>query len=204
MQFQKIALLKLLALAFFTLFFSFSTQLFASPSVPQKQADTPKDMPIRVNISGGSTVCYIPQFSLGSKNSSYLGLLNCSLPEAKPARYDVFGRLSFNINNTSLCITAPESVAESKRESDYLYLSPCVLNDKKQRWKIKNGSFWSLDDFYSIKDDGDYLYAVWFKDNEFKTHTLDKSMRQYLCNNGKILYFKFIKQYIYKRLYKNY
>ncbi|MDE7174377.1 MAG: DUF1561 domain-containing protein, partial [Helicobacter sp.] len=153
---------------------------FLLPSnVPQKRADAPKDMPIRIQTHDKYSLCYTAQFSLGAEHYSYLGILNCSVPEAKPARYDVFGRLAFHINKTWVCITAPSSVAESKLEWDYLYLSPCVLNDTRQQWKIKNGSFWSLDDFYSIKDDGSYLYAVWFKDTHFQTHTLDSSMRQW-------------------------
>ncbi|MDE7255796.1 MAG: DUF1561 domain-containing protein, partial [Helicobacter sp.] len=153
---------------------------FLLPSnVPQKRADAPKDMPIRIQTHDRYSLCYTAQFSLGAEHYSYLGILNCSVPEAKPARYDVFGRLAFHINKTWVCITAPSSVAESKLEWDYLYLSPCVLNDTRQQWKIKNGSFWSLDDFYSIKDDGSYLYAVWFKDTHFQAHTLDSSMRQW-------------------------
>lgn len=148
-------------------------------SVPQKLADAPKDKPIRIQTNSAVPLCYIPQFSLGAEHNSYLGILNCAVPEAKPARYDVFGRLAFNINKTWVCITAPSSVADSKREWDYLFLSPCVINDTKQQWKIKDGSFWSLDDFYSIKDDGDYLYAVWFKDTHFNKHTLDSSMQDW-------------------------
>lgn len=150
-----------------------------SPSSSAKLADKPKDRAIKIITHDKYELCYIPTFSIGAEHYSYVGILNCALSEAKSARYDVFSRLAYNISNTWLCITAPSSVQTGLREYDYVQLSPCVINDNKQQWKLKNGSFYSLDESYMIKDDGSYLYAVWSKDKEFHTHTLHDSMQSW-------------------------
>ncbi|WP_288644700.1 DUF1561 family protein [uncultured Helicobacter sp.] len=122
--------------------------------------DMPKDSPIAVHIGGNKKVCYIPQFSVGTPYGSYIGLLNCSLSEAKSARYDILNRLAYYINNMWVCITAPNSIVIYKGDKDYVYLSPCVINDAKQQWKIRDGVFYSLDESYSLKDDGNYVYVL--------------------------------------------
>lgn len=152
-----------------------------SPQV-QKLAQTPKDTPIKITTQDNYTLCYIPTFSAGSAYGSYIGILNCADSNARSARYDVFGRLAYNINDTWLCITAPDSVAVQRRGKDYLYLSPCVINLKSQQWKIKEGVFYSSDESYSIKDDGSFLYAVNRLEGGLYTHK-DGQERYFLTNN---------------------
>lgn len=154
-----------------------STSNFTGPV--QKLADTPKDRPIRVKTSTGYELCYIPTFSIGEQNYSYIGMLNCSVHGVIPARYDVFGRLAYSISDTWLCITAPEEVALKRRGSDYLYLYPCVINMKNQQWKLKDGVFYSHDESYSIKDDGYYLYAANDLASGLSSHTLHPSMQEW-------------------------
>ncbi|WP_143464029.1 DUF1561 family protein, partial [Leptospira kirschneri] len=72
-------------------------------SIIQKPTDSPKDKPIKVNVSGGGTFCYGPTFSGGE---SYIIIEQCWQMHVKNARYDVFQRISYNVNNTWLCITA--------------------------------------------------------------------------------------------------
>lgn len=122
----------------------------SAQSPRQVSPDAPKDTPIAVRVQGNAKWCYAPQFSASAQNYSYLALISCSRGEALNARYDVLSRLAYKINNTWVCITAPTSVYRSEREVDMLYLSPCVVNDERQQWKIKNGQFWSYDDRYSI------------------------------------------------------
>ena len=151
----------------------------SAQSPRQVSPDTPKDTPIAVRVQGNAKWCYAPQFSASAQNYSYLALISCSRGEALNARYDVLSRLAYKINNTWICITAPTSVYRSEREVDMLYLSPCVVNDERQQWKIKNGQFWSYDDRYSIKDDGDFLYAAWLGDESYNEHILDSAMREW-------------------------
>lgn len=159
-----------------TAFAQSSSQI--SPQV-QKLAQTPKDTPIKITTQDNYTLCYIPTFSAGSAYGSYIGILNCADSNARSARYDVFGRLAYNINDTWLCITAPDSVAVQRRGKDYLYLSPCVINLKSQQWKIKEGVFYSSDESYSIKDDGSFLYAVNRLEGGLYTHKLHPSMQEW-------------------------
>lgn len=150
---------------------------FATPV--QKRAQPPKDRPIQIVTKSGYTLCYIPTFSIGAAYSSYVGILNCSVQGAIPARYDVFGRIGFEINKTWICITAPESVAEGAVDKDYLYLSPCAINLKTQQWKLKDNMFYSHDEFYSIKDDGSYLYAAHKFAKGPEDHKLHPSMQEW-------------------------
>ncbi len=151
-----------------------------NPTTPrQVPPDSPKDTQIAVRVQGNAKWCYAPQFSASAQNYSYMALISCSRDEALKARYDVLSRLAYYINNTWVCITAPGSVYSSLREADMLYLSPCVINDERQQWKIKNGQFWSVDERYSIKDDGDFLYAAWAFDEKYNEHTLDSSMLEW-------------------------
>lgn len=157
-----------------------SAQAYSDPSTPvQKRAQPPKDRPIQIITKGGSTLCYIPTFSIGAEHSSYVGILNCAVQGAIPARYDVFGRIGFEINRTWLCITAPDSVAQGARDQDYLYLSPCAINLKTQQWKLKDNMFYSHDEFYSIKDDGSYLYAAHTFAKGPEEHKLHPSMQEW-------------------------
>ncbi|EPG51109.1 hypothetical protein LEP1GSC049_1750 [Leptospira kirschneri serovar Cynopteri str. 3522 CT] len=75
-------------------------------SIAQKPTDQPKDKPINIVTHDGKTYCYSPVFT---KGEGYVWIEKCGDKTAK-ARYDVFQRISYNINNTWLCITAPETV----------------------------------------------------------------------------------------------
>ena len=174
-------MLRYLFLFFACIVFINANNLKENPpiSVVQKLTDKPKDRQIKINTNSGNTLCYIPTFSVGAIRNSYIGILNCSLKEALPARFDVFGRIGFFINQTWLCITAPEEVSIYHREEGYLYLYPCVLNKSSQRWKIKDNRFFSIDESYQIQDDGSYLYATW-KLGKYFNHTLDKSMQEWI------------------------
>ena len=147
-----------------------------SPSIPQKLSDLPKDSIIKVLDENGQIRCYMPDV-----RSIYAVIGTCRTSWAKPARYDVFGRIAYNIYDTWLCLTAPESVAQTKRkDKDYLTLKPCVINDKKQRWKVKDDLFYALDESYMIKDDGAYLYAANVRDKSLKTSKIHASMSEWL------------------------
>lgn len=155
--------------------------LMSSNATPaQHLADKPKDKPLRIVTSSGDNLCYIPTFSAGAAHSSYIGILNCAVEEAYAARYDVFGRIAFNINDNWLCLTAPYAVAiEKTKDKDYLYLSPCVINADLQQWVIKDGVFYSHDGTYSIKDDGSYLYAAHQFAGGLSEHKLHSSMNEW-------------------------
>lgn len=143
---------------------------------PQKLADSPKDSIIKVLDERGEMRCYMPDV-----RSVYAVIGTCRTSWAKPARYDVFGRIAYNIDDTWLCLTAPKEVAQTKRKSkDYLTLKPCVINDKKQRWKLKDDLFYALDESYVIKDDGAYLYAASVRDTSLKLSTIHASMSEWL------------------------
>ena len=144
--------------------------------IPQKLADSPKDSIIKVLDESGETRCYMPDV-----RSVYAVIGTCRTSWAKPARYDVFGRIAYNIENTWLCLSAPESVAQTKRVSkDYLTLKPCVINDKKQQWKVKDDLFYALDESYVIKDDSAYLYAANARETSLKTSKIHASMSEWL------------------------
>ena len=147
-----------------------------SPSIPQKLADSPKDSIIKVLDENGQIRCYMPDV-----RSVYVVIGTCRTSWAKPTRYDVFGRIAYNIEDTWLCLTAPESVVQTKRkDKDYLTLKPCAINDKKQRWKLKDDLFYGLDESYVIKDDGAYLYAANMRDTSLKLSKIHASMSEWL------------------------
>lgn len=143
---------------------------------PQKLADTPKDEIIKVIDGTKRLRCYMPDV-----RNNYVLIGTCRTSWAKTARYDVFGRIAYSINDTWFCLSAPESVAQSKSASkDYVRLKPCVINDTKQQWKVKDDLFYSVDESYFIKDDGSYLYAVSVLDKGLYTSKIDKSMKSWL------------------------
>lgn len=147
-----------------------------SPPTPQKLADSPKDSIIKVLDENGQIRCYMPDV-----RSVYVVIGTCRTSWAKPARYDVFGRIAYNIEDTWLCLSAPESVVQTKRkDKDYLTLKPCVINDKKQRWKLKDDLFYALDENYVIKDDSAYLYVASVRDTSLKLSKIDASMSEWL------------------------
>ena len=149
--------------------------LCAEPFSPkQTLAQTPRDTPIRVLTQDSCSLCYSPTFSGGT---SYIALSSCQ--GAMQARYDVFSRLAYYINDTWLCITAPDSVVERKRDKDYVHLSPCAINLPSQQWQLKDNRFYSLDGIYSIQDDGGYLYAAHIFAGGLYTHKLASSMQKW-------------------------
>ncbi|EKO61001.1 PF07598 family protein [Leptospira kirschneri str. H2] len=141
-------------------------------SVIQKPTDPPKDKPIKVNVSDGGTFCYGPTFSGGE---SYIIIEQCWEMHVKNARYDVFQRISYNVNNTWLCITAPETVIHAEKTWDYVHLRPCTINDPLQRWIVKENSFWTADGNYRLKDTNWYGYISRNSKDNYN-HTLDSSM----------------------------
>lgn len=149
--------------------------LYATPFSPkQTLAQTPQDTPIRVLTQDNRTLCYAPTFSGGT---SYIALSSCQ--GAMQARYDVFSRLAYYIKDTWLCITAPDSVVERRRDKDYVHLAPCAINLPSQQWQLKDNRFYSLDGIYSIQDDGGYLYAAHIFAGGLYTHKLESSMQKW-------------------------
>lgn len=144
---------------------------FASPA-KQQLAHTPKDTKIQITTHDNQTYCYTPSFG---KAEGYIYLDHCS--RAKPARYDVFHRVAWNVNNIWLCMTAPESVIKSKKGSGNLLLRPCVLNDKNQQWLIKDGAFYTMDLAFRVQDYQWYVH-INAKQKAYN-HTL-KDMQQWI------------------------
>lgn len=102
---------------------------------------------------------------------------------AKPARYDVFERIGFYINNTLLCLSAPSKVTgyddEVSESWNYLKLRPCAINDKNQRWAIKDNTIYSADSRFKV------VHTKWYtaiaKDTKgFYTHRLTDSMNEWI------------------------
>ncbi|PAF43467.1 hypothetical protein BKH45_01790 [Helicobacter sp. 11S03491-1] len=144
-------------------------------SIIQKPTDKPKDKAIMLNSSGVKT-CYIPIFQ---PNGGFVEILNCDDPRAIPARYDVFQRISYHINDVWVCLSAPTNVTDGTTQWDYIYLSPCAINTPNQRWIIKDNAFWTADGKYRIKSTT-WLYLT--KDSADKhDHTLDDSMKEWLA-----------------------
>ena len=149
--------------------------LYATPFSPkQTLAQKPQDTPIRVLTQDNRTLCYVPTFSGGT---SYIALSSCQA--APQARFDVFSHLAYRINDTWLCITAPDLVVERRRDKDYVHLSPCAINLPSQQWQLKDNRFYSLDGIYSLQDDGSYLYAAHTFAGGLYTHTLEHSMQKW-------------------------
>ncbi|MGE8822762.1 DUF1561 domain-containing protein [Leptospira interrogans] len=145
-------------------------------SVIQKPTDPPKDKPIKVIVSDGGKFCYGPNFSGGE---SYIIIEQCWQMHVMNARYDVFQRISYNINNTWLCITAPEKVIKAEKNWGYVHLRPCTINDPLQRWTIKDNSFWTADGFYRLKNYNWYGYISRNSGDRYN-HTLDPSMNDWI------------------------
>ncbi|UOG33249.1 DUF1561 domain-containing protein [Leptospira noguchii] len=143
----------------------------ANNSIVQKPTDPPKDKPIKVVVSNKGTYCYSPVFT---KGEGYVWIDNCTDKTAK-ARYDVFQRISYYINDTWLCITAPWSVIHGEEPWDYVNLRPCTINDPQQRWIVKENSFWTADGRYRLKDTNWYGYISRNSGDKYN-HTLDSSM----------------------------
>ncbi|KEG18492.1 DUF1561 family protein [Bartonella bacilliformis] len=153
--------MKLTSLLFFcSLLLTLQTSISAPiPHQIQPPTDNPHDEAIRVKVHTKYEYCYTPTFVNGE---SYIYLNNCSASSALPARYDVLQRVSWNVNNVWLCMTAPSSVTgidgKSTADWDYLLLRPCVINDANQRWIITGNAFHTADGRFRVKDYKWYLY----------------------------------------------
>ncbi|MDI7164183.1 DUF1561 domain-containing protein [Leptospira santarosai] len=142
-----------------------------SSSIVQKPTDQPKDQPIKVVLHTGKEYCYSPVFS---KGEGYVWIDKCGNQTAK-ARYDVFQRISYYINKTWLCVTAPESVVKGNADWGYVNLRPCTINNPLQRWIVKDRVFWTADAKYQLKDVDWYAY-ISRKSKANYGHALDSSM----------------------------
>ncbi|MBE8175257.1 DUF1561 family protein, partial [Leptospira borgpetersenii] len=91
----------------------------------------------------------------------------------------VFQRISYYVENTWLCITAPESVVQGEINWDYVNLRPCTINDPLQRWIVKENAFWTADERYRLKDVGWYAY-ISKTSSDYYNHTLDSSMNNWV------------------------
>ncbi|EPG56107.1 DUF1561 domain-containing protein [Leptospira borgpetersenii] len=151
-----------------------------SRSIPgpiiQKPTDTPQDRAIKIVLHDGGKFCYAPVFSGGE---SYIRILQCWEQGVSNARYDVFQRISYYVENTWLCITAPESVVQGRVNWDYVNLRPCTINDSLQRWIVKENAFWTADERYRLKDVGWYAY-ISKTSSDYYNHTLDSSMNNWV------------------------
>lgn len=151
--------------------------------IKQQLADEPQDRAITIIAQNKAKLCYSPTFN--HRGESYIYLDSCSSENVIPARYDVFQRLAYKINNQWMCITAPASITgskgakPSKTDWDYVTLMPCVLNDPDQRWVIKNNAFYTAVDNFRLKD---YQYYGFISKNskDYYDHTLDSSMNQWI------------------------
>ncbi|WP_051061452.1 DUF1561 domain-containing protein [Leptospira weilii] len=142
----------------------------------QKPTDKPKDKPIKVVVHDGGKFCYAPVFSGGE---SYIQIEQCWEQHVANARYDVFQRISYYIENTWLCVTAPEAVILGDKTWDYVNLRPCTINDPRQRWIVKDNAFWTADGFYRLKDTNWYGYISRNSKDNYN-HTLDTSMEDWV------------------------
>ena len=148
----------------------------SASAAPQKRVQTPQDRAIKVYTSVNE-FCYAPYISRSGK--IYLSLSLCSDKRALKARYDVFSRLAYKLDGSWFCVSAPDSVAQGAQTRDYALLMPCAINDKSQQWRLKDGHFYSLDEAYTLKDDGDYIYAAKVRDKSLRVHTLHKDMQKW-------------------------
>ena len=165
---------------FFCVLFGIALQIAILQAMPiQNPADKPKDTPIQIN-SDGKTYCYAPVFT---KGEGYIYIDYCNSSYVKPARYDVFQRIGFNVNGVWVCATAPSSVTgiggKSNESWDYVILRPCVLNDPNQRWVVKNNAFYSADGKFRITH---YKWYATISKNlsGFYQHTINGSMKSWI------------------------
>ncbi|MCZ2203297.1 DUF1561 family protein [Bartonella sp. A05] len=149
---------------------------FRSKTVSQKLPDKPIDKSIRVKVHTGYEYCYAPAFVDGE---SYVYIDNCSSSSAQFARYDVFQRVAWKIEDVWLCMTAPSSVTgidgKATENWDYILLRPCVINDANQRWIIKNNAFYTADEKFRVKDYKWYAY-ISKTEGDYYNHTLSSTM----------------------------
>lgn len=154
--------------------------ILASSLNSARPADTPKDRAIKVITSDKQTLCYAPVFS---KGEGYIYLDYCSKNTVKPARYDLFGRISYDINGNQLCMTAPSSVTGIEGSSynswDYITLRPCVINDANQQWVVRDDAIYTKNKNFRLKA---YKYYAYISKNskDGVDHKLDQSMKSWV------------------------
>ncbi|AXR66962.1 DUF1561 domain-containing protein [Leptospira mayottensis] len=146
-----------------------------SGSIIQKPTDKPNDKSIKIVAHNGRNYCYSPMFS---HNESYIQIQQCGDRTPK-ARYDVFQRISYYINNTWLCITTSEKVIKGEANWDYVNLRPCTINNPQQRWIVKNNAFWTADGRYQLKD-VNWLAYISRTSTDYYNHTLDSTMNEWV------------------------
>ncbi|MCZ2328993.1 DUF1561 family protein [Bartonella sp. F02] len=152
--------------------------LFAAPD--QKISDPPIDKAIHIKAHTGYEYCYAPAFVDGE---SYVYIDNCSSSGVKFARYDVFQRIAWKIDDVWLCMTAPGSVTgvdgDGQQQWDYLKLRPCVINDPNQRWVINGRALYTADEKYRVKDYKWYTY-ISKNQGDYYDHTLSAEMDHWI------------------------
>ncbi|AGF74161.1 hypothetical protein BAnh1_02780 [Bartonella australis AUST/NH1] len=179
-SFKKKSNLKCLLL--FCVFLLFINSLFAAPVPPisQKLADEPIEKPIRIKAHNRWEYCYAPAFVDGE---SYVYINNCSSSSVQSARYDVFQRIAWKVNDVWLCMTAPNSVTGVDRKAtadwDYIRLRPCVINDPNQRWIITGRALYTADKQFRVKDHKWYAYISKNK-GDYYDHTLSSTMDEWI------------------------
>ena len=130
-------------------------------SNPQKLADKPRDMPISVLLQDGNIACYAPDTS-----NSTIKLVSCD--KAPKARYDVFSRVAWQVNDIWLCM----SVESGKTTESGLILRPCTINDERQRFIVRNNAFLHFPTELQIKDKNGSLIALKPNDTSARNHAL--------------------------------
>ncbi|ABM45220.1 hypothetical protein H704_01065 [Bartonella bacilliformis Peru38] len=168
-------------LFFFSLLLTARTSLGAPvPGVIQTPPNHPEDKAIQVKVHTGKEYCYAPVFT---KGEGYIYIDNCNSSSVKKARYDLFQRVAWEVNDTWLCMTAPSSITgidgNSTTDWDYLLLRPCVLNDPNQRWVIENRIFYTADKKFRVKDYNWYAYISKDK-SAYYDHTLTPQMDSWI------------------------
>ncbi|BCX78572.1 hypothetical protein LBC_00340 [Campylobacter sp. 19-13652] len=144
-----------------------------------KPADNPKDTQIKVVTDSSEHLCYTPTFT---KGEGYIYLDYCNSPSPSRARYDLFGRIIYQLNGNELCLTAPSSVTgigtSAYNSWDYITLRPCVINDLNQQWIIKDSSIYTKDARFRIKS---YKYYAYISKNDADgaNHKLESSMNEW-------------------------
>ena len=138
-----------------------SPQKTAQKTNPQKLADKPRDMPISVLLQDGSIACYAPDTS-----NSTIKLTPCA--NAPKARYDVFSRVAWQVNDIWLCM----SVESGKTTESRLLLRPCTINDERQRFIVRNNAFLHFPTELQIKDKNGSLIALKPNDTSARNHAL--------------------------------
>lgn len=137
-----------------------ASESLARQALAQKLADKPKDRALVVAMQG-QKLCYTP-----SHNAITLEPCTNATPLA---RYDVFARVAWFINNAWLCM----SVADNEVD---IVLKPCVLNDTKQRFVLRDSAFYTQDKSLQVATKGK---VVALATKGATPHTLDSSMQEW-------------------------